>query len=148
MRDYLLPGMRIEQQMAVLEATTTHEQHCIGLISDAMRSRRIQFARSSVELRSASASLLDELAQILSDCPDAKIEITGHTDNTGDETSNLAISDARANAVADYLASRGILPSRLTAIGVGSSQPLTDGTSRADLRRNRRIEIETLFPDP
>ena len=70
----------------------------------------------------------------------------GHTDNTGDEAVNLALSKARADAVADYFVSGGVLRDRINATGVGSAEPLTDEDSPQARQLNRRIEIELRFP--
>ena len=77
--------------------------------------------------------------------PETRIRIEGHTDDTGPETVNLRISRERAQAVANYLANRGISDNRLIAKGYGSTQPIDNATTEAARSRNRRIEISYVF---
>lgn len=74
--------------------------------------------------------------------PELAININGHTDNVGDENSNLSLSEGRAKAVFDYLISKGINKKRLTYKGYGSSKPIADNNSDEGKQLNRRVEIE------
>ena len=142
----LLPGMSFRHQVDEIRMPASLRRQCIELFRTAIRGRRIEFAPASAELGTGSAPLLDEVIQIAADCPLANITITGHTDNTGGEAGNLALSQARARSVADYIIAGGIGEDRIRAVGAGSSQPLVDeNTSRAH-RMNRRIELEIDFP--
>ncbi len=142
----LLPGMHLEHQVSEIGSPDSLERQCISLFRMATRARKIEFPLNAVMLGSSASPLLDELIQIAVDCPDAQIIITGHTDNTGEEAGNLALSQLRADAVAAYMIDRGIMPNRLTAIGSGSSQPLVDKDTRQAHQLNRRIDIEIIFP--
>lgn len=142
----LLPDMQFDRQIVEVRRTGPLNRQCLELFRTAMRGRRIEFAVSSAALRSSTSPLLDELVQISTDCPGSHIEIVGHTDTSGDEAGNLALSQARADAVAAYFIDAGIRPERLTATGVGSAEPLVgDDNSRAR-RLNRRIDIDIRFP--
>jgi len=142
----LLPGMSFRQQVVVVGADASLERQCIELFRSAQRGRKIEFASSSAALRSSASPMLDELVQVAADCPAAHIDIRGHTDSTGDEAANVRLSQARADAVAAYLMAAGISPTRITATGAGSSEPLvTDNSSRAR-QLNRRIDLELRFP--
>lgn len=143
----LLPGMNVEHEMAEIGLLDSHEDQCAKLFAVTMQDRSVEFPRSGTSLGSSAHSFLDELIQIAVDCPNGKFRITGHTDSTGEETSNVALSRARAEAVAAYMRGRGIPHSRITVSGVGSARPVTAGESRQDLKLNRRIEIEMDFPD-
>ena len=85
--------------------------------------------------------MLDELVQVATDCPGGRIEITGHTDASGHETGNIALSQARAEAVASYFVAAGIPPERLLAAGAGSSEPIVQGDDARARRLNRRIVL-------
>ncbi len=146
-RNSLLPGMAIEHRMTEIGLLGTHAAQCETLFSNAMQNYSVEFPRSGTALRSSARPFLDKLVQIAVDCPDTHFRITGHTDSTGDEASNVALSLARAEAVAMYIQGRGIPETRMTVSGAGSARPLTDGQSRQDLKLNRRIEIEMVFPD-
>ena len=80
----------------------------------------MSFARSSAELRPASFATLDRITEFAHDCPSTTIAITGHTDASGDEDWNRQLSLARAQAVADRVAARGLAAGRLVVTGVGS----------------------------
>lgn len=143
----LLPGMSVEHQMTEIGVLDSHNDQCATLFAGAMRDQSVEFPRSGTALGSSAFPFLDGLIQIAVDCPNAHFSIIGHTDSTGDEASNVALSQARAEAVATYMRGRGILEARISVSGAGSAQPLTDGESRNDLKLNRRIEIEMNFPD-
>ncbi len=68
--------------------------------------------------------LLDKLIETALRCPTANIEVAGHTDTDGDNNGNMALSEKRAQAVADYLIKAGLPADRLKAVGYGSSQPV------------------------
>jgi OOP family OmpA-OmpF porin len=142
----LLPAMQFDPQVAEIRHAGPLERQCLELFRTAMRGRRIEFAVSSADLRSSAAPMLDELVQIATDCPDGHIVIVGHTDASGQESGNLALSQARADAVATYFENAGIDPERLAATGVGSSRPIVQGRDLRARRLNRRIEIDIRFP--
>ena len=104
--------------------------------------RNIFFDTGKSTLRSTSNRELDRLVKLLKDVPILKIEISGHTDNTGSARLNESLSQDRAQAVVNYLKSMGIDTGRLTAEGYGSSLPIaTNGTSTGR-QENRRTEFE------
>ena len=69
------------------------------------------------------------------------VEIAAHTDDVGQEKDNLILSVRRANAVRDYLISRGVLGQQLIAKGYGEAQPIVPNTSEENRSLNRRVEI-------
>ena len=88
-----------------------------------------------------SQEILDRVAQSLIDNPEVTVEVGGHTDNTGRRASNLRLSEARANAVRDYLISKGVDGSRMTAKGYGPDNPTAENTTPAGRLANRRVEL-------
>lgn len=104
----------------------------------------VKFATNSSKLDKSSFAVLDEAVQVLKDNPSLKIEIQGYTDNVGKVAANQKLSEARANAVKDYLVSKGIAASRLTAVGYGSANPIADNTTPAGRAENRRIELKVV----
>jgi OOP family OmpA-OmpF porin len=76
--------------------------------------------------------------------PDARVAIEGHTDAQGDEASNLALSESRAEAVRDYLVSQGIAADRLETAGFGESRPIASNDTAEGRAENRRIEFRLL----
>jgi len=141
----LLPGMTFRHEVAVIGSAGPINRQCIELFRTAMRGRKIEFARASADLSTRTTPLLDELVQVSADCPDATIDVTGHTDSTGDESANEALSKARADAVAAYMIARGINSERFVTAGAGSSQPLVNEDTSQARQLNRRIDIELRF---
>jgi len=99
------------------------------------------FDPGSAVLSAEAQALLDEAIDILADNPDVALVVEGHTDNVGDAQFNLALSEARAQAVVDYLIAGGITPDRLSAIGYGESRPIADNSTEEGRALNRRIEF-------
>ena len=117
---------------------------CQSHVEAILRTRTIRFAESSAAIDPASNDLLNEVAGALKPCAGSIIAIIGHTDAKGDEPTNLALSMARAQAVRNALAARGIDMAGLRAKGVGSVRPVT-GLDPAD-PANRRIEFSVIAP--
>jgi outer membrane protein OmpA-like peptidoglycan-associated protein len=84
---------------------------------------------------------LDRIAALLETYPDLGVRIEGHTDSLGDEATNLALSQQRAEAVKQALIGRGVEPERLTAEGLGPERPIADNATPAGRAQNRRVEV-------
>jgi OmpA-OmpF porin, OOP family len=95
-------------------------------------------------LQSVAFPALDSLADFLAANPQYAITISGHTDSSGDEAHNRELSEQRANAVKDYLVSKGIAAGRITAEGFGSSVPVADNETPEGRAMNRRVEYYLL----
>jgi hypothetical protein len=74
-------------------------------------------------------------------CPTVNIEVAGHTDSDGEDAANQALSEKRAQAVADYLVKAGLPANRFTAVGYGSAQPIASNDTEDGKAQNRRIEF-------
>lgn len=120
--------------------------HCQQDVEGLLRARTIRFEEASSAIDRASGELLDEVAAALRPCLGSIIAITGHTDRSGTEPGNLALSLERASAVRDALIRRGIPRDGLRARGMGSSQPVK-GLDPAD-PANRRIEFSVVATTP
>lgn len=142
---FLLPGMRLEYNVAEVKTAGTYREMCRKQFDGALRHGKYQFASGSRQLPSNMLATLDALAEIAIDCPEAIITVSGHTDDSGAEPSNLALSQARAESVVAYLVDRGLDPARVSARGMGSAQPISDNADPAARRKNRRIEFEMIF---
>src|SRR6476660_755661 len=97
---------------------------CQQLFSDLLAKGRIRFESGKADIAADSVGLLDRLVETALRCPNATIEIAGHTDGDGEENANRALSERRAQAVADYLVKAGLPASRFTAMGYGSTRPV------------------------
>lgn len=106
--------------------------------------KNIFFETGKFELQNESKSELDKLVALLNDNPNLKIQIDGHTDNTGQEKDNLQLSNNRAKSVVGYLLSKGINTQRLTYKGFGSTKPVADNSSELGKAQNRRTELSVI----
>lgn len=102
----------------------------------------VNFATGSAEITDEFARVLDGAAQLINEHPEIQLlEIQGHTDNTGSDAINNPLSQARADAVRNYIISRGVEPNRLVAKGYGSTKPVAPNSTDAGKYANRRIDI-------
>jgi OOP family OmpA-OmpF porin len=120
--------------------------HCQEDVEAVLETRTVRFSEASAAIDPASEELLNEVATALKPCVGSVIAITGHTDGAGDETANIALSRARANAVRWALIGRGIPADGLRAEGKGSSEPV-EGLVESD-PANRRIEFSVIETAP
>jgi OOP family OmpA-OmpF porin len=104
----------------------------------------IQFDLGKATIRATSFPTLDEAAEVLQEYPQLKLRITGHTDSTGTAERNRELSLARADAVATYLAGKGIERDRLITEGLGPDQPIADNGTKEGRQQNRRIEFKVI----
>jgi len=84
---------------------------------------------------------LDSIAEAAKRCPDANFEVAGHTDSAGSLELNLRLSEARAQAVTDYLIKLGLDSSQFSSKGYGPNQPIADNSTKEGRAQNRRIEF-------
>ncbi|MBL7941873.1 MAG: OmpA family protein, partial [Flavobacteriales bacterium] len=101
----------------------------------------INYATNKADILSNSMSVLDEFADYLNEYPSMRIEIRGHTDNIGDDKSNMALSAERAFEVMKYLSSRGVEGSRMTYAGFGETKPVASNDTEEGRAKNRRTEF-------
>jgi OOP family OmpA-OmpF porin len=141
LRAELPTDTRVVEDVAVVGQTASLDELCRTNFANAV-TERVAFRQSSAELRTSAYAVLDKLIDLANDCRANRIAIIGHTDATGNESWNLALSLARAQAVADYLVRGGIQPQRLIVEGVGSAEPVAANDTPYGRRQNRRIEFE------
>jgi outer membrane protein OmpA-like peptidoglycan-associated protein len=101
----------------------------------------ITFATNSAEILPPSEQTLLRALSMLRDNPDARIEVSGHTDNTGSEPLNRRLSEQRAQGVLRWMTEHGIPAARLSARGYGSSRPRASNDTEEGRAQNRRIEF-------
>ena len=101
----------------------------------------ILFETNSTTFTLSSKAGLEAIIDLTSNNENLVIEIAAHTDDVGQEKDNLTLSEKRANAVRDYLISRGVLDQQLIAKGYGEVQPIVPNTSEENRSLNRRVEI-------
>jgi outer membrane protein OmpA-like peptidoglycan-associated protein/tetratricopeptide (TPR) repeat protein len=106
--------------------------------------KNIFFEPNRYDLRPESGAELAEIVQLLKDNPTLKIQINGHTDNSGKPADNFKLSEDRAKSVTDYLIAKGIAPARLSSKGWGDTQPISDNSTPEGKAKNRRTELKVL----
>ena len=104
--------------------------------------RGVNFATDSAAIDPASAVVLDVAAEQLRSRDNVRVVVEGHTDSTGADAYNQALSQRRADAVAKYLESKGVPANRLTARGMGESNPVASNDTREGRALNRRVALE------
>lgn len=105
----------------------------------------VTFATNSSDLSPAFFEVLDSVGKVLKEFNQTVVEVAGHTDSTGSEEYNQALSERRASSVSQYLKSRGVMDQRLIIIGMGEMRPVADNESASGRQANRRVEI-TMVP--
>lgn len=101
----------------------------------------IYYATSKADIEEDSKIILDAFAEYLKSHSNFEIEISGHTDNVGDDNSNMALSTERAFEVMNYLVSQGVAAKRMTYKGYGETKPVGDNNTAEGKAKNRRTEF-------
>ncbi len=104
----------------------------------------IQFLPGRADVTPESEVAIGEVVAMLSEHPDWRVRLVGHTDNTGTKEGNLALSMKRASAVVTFLIARGIKKTRLEVASAGDGEPVADNDTEAGRAKNRRIEVVKL----
>lgn len=133
-------NVRYDEALDPLAAVPTPKE-CAARVNAVIARTKITFTPASAEIASSARPVLDELASILATCPGMQMEIGGYTDSQGSESGNLALSQARAEAVLLGLQGRRVDVSGMTATGYGEAQPIADNGTEAGREANRRIEF-------
>ncbi len=139
----------VEEELAALVApratqTAVPFDLCAEQIDILLDGAQILFPPSQTDISEESFPIIDEIAQVLRQCPGARFEIGGHTDSQGRESSNMALSQARADSVLSAVLERGIDTVFLYSRGYGESKPIADNETDEGRARNRRIEFRLI----
>ncbi len=102
----------------------------------------IHFKHNSNELSDKTYLTLDRFAAALVENSGIDVTVKGYTDSSGSQPYNLSVSNFRANLIKSYFLGKGINPSRVTAIGMGSQNPMASNETAEGRQKNRRVEIE------
>jgi outer membrane protein OmpA-like peptidoglycan-associated protein len=125
---------KLQQQIEQLEAEATDR----GLV---LTLGNTLFATGRSDLNPGETASLDKLVVFLDEYPDRTVAVEGHTDDVGNAEMNQTLSQHRADSVRSYLMQHGIQSQRLTATGLGESQPIADNQSQSGRQQNRRVEV-------
>ncbi|MFZ1625201.1 MAG: OmpA family protein [Gammaproteobacteria bacterium] len=108
----------------------------------------VLFATGKSDVKVGATSNLNKLVTFLNKYPDRTVQIEGYTDSVGSEDSNQGLSQRRAESVKAYLVQQGIAGSRLTAVGMGESQPVASNDTQSGRQQNRRVVAVIDNPAP
>jgi outer membrane protein OmpA-like peptidoglycan-associated protein len=111
-------------------------------IGQSIQLKNVFFVQSKPELKPESYPELDRLIQILKENPSIEIELSGHTDNRGEASANLKLSEQRVDAVKNYIVSKTIEAKRISGKGYGGTMPIAPNDSDANRQLNRRVEFK------
>jgi outer membrane protein OmpA-like peptidoglycan-associated protein len=131
----------IVEQAKVLTPVQVAAKSCQAKFNELLGGQKIEFQTDNAEINPSSHKLLDSLVAVAKECPEARIQIAGHTDNKGSAAYNQKLSERRAGSVVAYLKQKGIAAARLTAVGFGLTKPIADNNTPAGMQQNRRIEF-------
>jgi len=136
-------GADLDKQEAALRSTMDSSVKIVNTGSQLIVSlpEGITFPTNSAVVKSSLVGDLNKLSRSMNEYPNTRIEVVGHTDNTGTSSYNQALSEQRARAVRGILINGGVSSSRVSAFGAGESRPVASNGSASGRQANRRVEI-------
>ncbi len=135
--------LKEKQDSVIAKATAGKVDHEPLILEKA--TLRFNFEFNSISVGEDATAYLDELAKALTDNPELNVKLVGHTDNIGSEKFNIRLSLNRAQALKNYLMSKGISASRVTVDGKGMSEPVATNHTDEGRSVNRRVEMTILY---
>lgn len=105
----------------------------------------LEFETAKDIIKDPSKPSLDELAEVLKKKPTWKLQISGHTDNVGDDNGNLVLSKKRAEALRNYLVLNGVEDVRMIVLYFGETKPIANNDTPEGRQKNRRVEMKIVF---
>lgn len=145
-----LIGHNLDKQAADLRAQLANDGITIVNTGDRLivtLPQDITFDTDSSTVRPSLRTELNKVAANLVNYPKSSVQVVGHTDNTGDATYNLGLSQERANSVADILQAGGVGFDRIQVVGRGEEQPIASNLTPEGRAQNRRVEIVVIPKD-
>ena len=128
-------AMRAATQGTGIEVTRVGDQLALSMPSD------VTFATGQSNIQSQFYGPLNDVAKTLVDFPQTAVDIIGHADSVGSDSSNQALSERRAQSVRSYLESQGVRPVRMISYGYGETRPIASNDTAEGRAQNRRVEI-------
>lgn len=128
----------MREQLAAVEAANIQrnaDMLAVTFKADAL------FDVGSAALKAGAFDEIQRVATVLNQYPQTSIIVAGHTDSTGTESHNKALSERRAMSVKNALVGQGVSPTRITTVGFGQSTPIADNTTEAGRQLNRRVVV-------
>jgi len=115
-----------------------------SVLDEALAKRIIEFESGKATLTPAGMAVLEQMAAAMLKLKGVKVEVIGHTDNSGSRAGNLSLSQARAEAVKAYVVGRGVAEDSVAVSGEGPDRPVADNRTAEGKARNRRIEFKVV----
>lgn len=133
---------KLNRQKALFDALATVSGAERAMVEGGVMITLVEtFSASEVSIDPAHTANFDKIAEVAKNYGEFSLVIEGHTDSRGNKSKNLQLSESRAKSVLSHLATQGVSPSRMSAVGKGSSEPVADNKSKDGRAKNRRIEI-------
>jgi outer membrane protein OmpA-like peptidoglycan-associated protein len=135
------------QNMATTDQQTTAEVNLALVkmeVGGIVKLNNILFQTGKTTIKAESYPELDNIYQVFIDNPAMEVEISGHTDSDGSEAYNLKLSQERANAIKEYIVSKGIVDAKIKAVGYGETKPVASNDTEEGKGQNRRVEFKIL----
>jgi outer membrane protein OmpA-like peptidoglycan-associated protein/osmotically-inducible protein OsmY len=120
---------------------------CRDKLQAVLQTGRIAFDGAQAEIAGDSVGVLDRVSAVVTRCPDTAIEVGAYSDSEGSASRNRDRTQARADAIVDFLVSAGVKRERLTAVGYGEQNPIADNSTKEGKAANQRIEFSVALPD-
>jgi outer membrane protein OmpA-like peptidoglycan-associated protein len=130
-----------EPKLIELDTNSRKQTSIVKADSLIVLSAALLFETDKSTLRHEHFAALNSIVEYLVLHPERSVKISGHTDNTGNEQHNLALSKRRALVVAQYLVNNGVDIERVETFGLGSAQPLENNLTDEGRKKNRRVEL-------
>lgn len=132
-------------EIADIDFTVDPRIACESAFSTVLAANSVVFASGAADIDRLSGETLDKIMAVAGQCgPDLSFELAGHTDDQGERAFNIFLSETRAQAVANYMTSRGFADDRLSVVGYGPDQPIADNGTPDGRAANRRLEFKVL----
>ena len=144
---YLIGNNMDKQARAIKQAVPDAQVERVGEGINMTFNSGLLFKISSSELSDSARYNLDRIAKVFIEYPETTILVEGHTDNTGTVQYNIDLSKQRANAVSDYLISKGVAKTRFDVKWYGEDQPKYPNDTDANRKLNRRVEVGVMAND-
>jgi len=125
-------------------APAANPQRVAAAMNAQVRRRGVAWTTGASDLTDQSKATLDIVATILQRNPTVRVQVQGYTDNVGTPARNLALSQRRAQAVVDYLVTKGVAAARLQAQGFGQANPIASNDTEQGRIQNRRVEFAAI----
>jgi OOP family OmpA-OmpF porin len=145
-----VPGYQEYVEEVIIEDEDGNQQSTISLFiapeekEELITLDNLNFGRGSATIQNSSYQSLNDFIEYINQRKDVLIQLEGHTDFAGNAEANMRLSQARVDAVAEYLSKNGVKKSRITTKAFGGSRPLTQDRTDEAKKRNRRVEVRLI----